>query len=534
MIAPRRFAMALCLIPFATPALVLLQLPFTSSSWSVWREAPRILEQFAFTVALISLSVGFAIPVGALLAVLAFRLRIRGATCLRGLLLALLFVPLPALAAGWVACFRVVGLRPSDSGLLIAAWIHALAALPWVVWIVGVALRRVDRDREEAALLELPARQVLLQVTLRECRPIIALAAFGIAVHCLSEIAVTDLTGTPTLAEEAYLQFSGDRLGLERTVALFIPLVVLLMVAAGRLIASQPPTLLMEADQPALLFIPTPRNGVLCTTLFALIAAIFCLPLVALLNTAANGSLHDFANGMLLVVRAHGRTIVESLFWSSLAAALAASAALYLGWSVLDLRRGTRLLFLLAVALWVIPGPVVGFGLNSLIQDLLDLEEFVLGRGDGTHPLNTLLYNSPSPIPVLWVQTIRLFPFAFALQWLMLRRIPREEIESARIDGGHGWPLFRWIIWPRMRRTFFVAVLAGMALAMGELSATKIAQVPGRRTFIEEMFSQMHYGADATVARLVLVQLAIAGALMLTVIAVGRVQGKGSSTARPS
>ena len=102
------------------------------------------------------------------------------------------------------------------------------------------------------------------------------------------------------------------------------------------------------------------------------------------------------------------------------------------------------------------------------------------------------------------------------------------------MEGGRGWPLFHWIIWPRMWRTFFIAVLAGTALAMGELSATKIAQVPGRRTFIEELFSQMHYGADATVARLVLVQLAIAGAFVLGVIGVGRGQSKRRSSARAS
>ena len=52
---------------------------------------------------------------------------------------------------------------------------------------------------------------------------------------------------------------------------------------------------------------------------------------------------------------------------------------------------------------------------------------------------------------------------------------------------------------------------AGLSLnrVIGELAASKLVQVPGRQTFTQELFNQMHYAATATTAALALVLLAI-------------------------
>jgi ABC-type spermidine/putrescine transport system permease subunit II len=52
-----------------------------------------------------------------------------------------------------------------------------------------------------------------------------------------------------------------------------------------------------------------------------------------------------------------------------------------------------------------------------------------------------------------------------------------------------------------------MATVAVAALALGELAASKLVQVPGRLTFAQELFNQMHYGATATTAALAIVQL---------------------------
>ena len=46
-------------------------------------------------------------------------------------------------------------------------WIHGVTALPWIVLIVGVGLRRMEPELEEQALLDASSWRVFLKVTLR-------------------------------------------------------------------------------------------------------------------------------------------------------------------------------------------------------------------------------------------------------------------------------------------------------------------------------------------------------------------------------
>jgi iron(III) transport system permease protein len=525
--ALRRFWIVLPVLSLIGPWLALLPLTARSQSWQVWDEAPRILQLALNTAELSAITVVLALPPGIVLAILLFRTDMPGAKLLRFAMLFGLFLPLPMWAAGWQAALRWVGFGASiisQQGILVAAAIHALAALPWVVWLIGLSLRQVDREREETALLSLPAPKVLARVTLAECRPALALAAFGVVLQCLGEMAITDLTGTRTLAEEIYLQFSGDQYGLEHSIVLFLPLVVMFAILGSWLVRREGNPL-GGSSQPALLFRLGPARWPLALAVALLVFGVGAVPFAAILWRASNGSAQEFIAGLLAIARGQGSLIGASLFWSACAALLAASAALALCWRAQCSRIWRQLLFSLAALIWVTPGPVVGFGVNSLIQQLLDVEDVLLRSKAGFHPLKELLYNSPSPLPVLWAQSIRIFPLAVVLVWPAARGIAREQIESAQIDGAHGWQLFRAVAWPACRRSFLLSALAGLALAMGELSATKIAQVPGRRTFIEELFSQMHYGADATVARLCLVQLALSGILVAGIGLVVRKSG---------
>jgi ABC-type Fe3+ transport system permease subunit len=149
---------------------------------------------------------------------------------------------------------------------------------------------------------------------------------------------------------------------------------------------------------------------------------------------------------------------------------------------------------------------VLGFGLKETIELLMQMEDALLGWTT-SRPLQAMLYQLSTPTPVLWAHTARFFPYAVAFLWPAVRDVPRDLRESARVDGATPWVEFRRVGWPACRRSFFVAVIAVAALSMGELAASKIVQVPGRSTFAQELFAQMHYGSTVTTAALALVQL---------------------------
>ena len=73
----------------------------------------------------------------------------------------MLFVPLYCTAAAWQAGFGVLGwttwvlnVGPWLEGFSGAVWVHAVAALPWVVLLTGIGLCAAEPELEEQALMD--------------------------------------------------------------------------------------------------------------------------------------------------------------------------------------------------------------------------------------------------------------------------------------------------------------------------------------------------------------------------------------------
>ncbi len=164
------------------------------------------------TIQLVLASMAIALPLGVPLAFLLFRTDVWGRKALLGLVLLVLFLPTPLHATAWLGSFgnagrlQALGSTPILVGLQGAAFVHAMASLPWVVLLSGVGLRAVEPELEESALLDLPAWQVAFQITLRRAVGAVAGAALAVAVLTAGDMTVTDLLQVRTYAEETYLQ----------------------------------------------------------------------------------------------------------------------------------------------------------------------------------------------------------------------------------------------------------------------------------------------------------------------------------------
>src|SRR5687767_4034846 len=160
----------------------------------------RILILARNTFLLSSGACAFSLPVGTFLAILLWRTDLRGRKAALAILVAMLFVPLYLQAAAWDAGFglqgwftvRLGGLaHPPLEGWRAVIWIHALAAIPWVVLITGAGLRLVEPELEETALLDMPPWQVILRVTLPRAWPAVAASALWVLLTCAAEMTVT-------------------------------------------------------------------------------------------------------------------------------------------------------------------------------------------------------------------------------------------------------------------------------------------------------------------------------------------------------
>jgi len=475
-----------------------------------------MLELAGNTLVLCSLTCLFSFPIGIVLAILLFRTDLPGHSLMRSILGIALFVPLPLFALAWQS-LGGGGWRPWSQGLLPAAIIHALAALPWVVWLTGLSLLRVQPELEDDARSSASPMQVLWNVTLHQCSPGIALAAMWVVLQAAGEIAVTDLVVARTFAEEVYTQFVlGGPDSLGRAVVVSLPGTLVSLLAIGMIVGRFSSGLTFAATSRLAFTWSLGRHRWTAGILVAIIVFSYVgVPLVSLLRQASGGDGGSPARLLLELHRSvnlNGTMILDSLGCALLAGFLCSALALVATLFAIDSPTVRTCLFVLVVTLWAVPGPVLGFGLKESIALLMRVEDVLLAWTK-LRPLADFLYYEPNLTPVLWAHVVRLFPYAVAILWPAVRDVPRDLRESARMDGATHWREFWSVVWPAVRGAFWTAALAVSALAMGEIAASKIVQIPGRTTFVQELFNQMHYGATATTASLALIQLLAALAL---------------------
>lgn len=492
------------------PLLGVLAELFDGRAWEAWHDYRRWGVLLGHTTVLVGLTILMAGPLGLLFAFLLERTNVPGRRFGRAGVLLGLFVPLPLTISAWQAVWGDPG-QPWYQGILWAAFVHAVTALPWVVWLLGLGFARVEPELEEDALTVASPWRVLWFVTLPRMRPALGFALLWIVLQTGGEIAVTDMANVRTFAEEVYTQYVvGGPDSQGRAVMAAIPFAVLSAWWCHTCLRQwnrEPPVTRSRSSQ---LCVYLGRGRWLAFVVVLLGLCVVVLIPVGALVWQAGTTVHGwhvsrFRLEMQRAFQLHTTMIAESLAWALLAGVLVAGLALACGGWLLDRPRCQRWFFLGVALLWAMPGPVLGFGLKEAIARLMDVEDVLL-PGTTFRPCRALLYEWSTPLPVLWAYTARFLPIGVAVVWPALWAIPRDLRDAFRMESTHRGQEFRHVLWPHTRRSCLVVVVVVTALALGELSTSKLVQVPGRQTFAQELFNQMHYGVTTTTAALALVQ----------------------------
>ncbi|TMQ34127.1 MAG: ABC transporter permease subunit [Planctomycetota bacterium] len=196
-----------------------------------------------------------------------------------------------------------------------------------------------------------------------------------------------------------------------------------------------------------------------------------------------------------------GELIAMSLLVAAGCGLLTSALGLLLCWLATGARWFHALTLALMAIVWAMPGPILGIGMKDAINYVLTLIP--------VEPLEVALYRGPSPLPNLWVNTVRFFPCAVAVLWPVVRLIPVSLRDAARVDGAAPRQEFQHVILPLALPACLRAGFAVMVLSLGELGACKLVATPGSMTFAQEVFVQMHYGVNSDLAALCLILLAM-------------------------
>jgi iron(III) transport system permease protein len=468
------------------------------------------------------------LPVGTGLALLLVRTDLPGRRVGLVLLGAMLFVPLYLQAAGWQAGFGQQGWyslatsRLSVPPLLWqwrgAIWVHAMAAVAWVVLIVGVGLRFVEPELEEEALLEGSPVQVFTRVTLRRAVTSMGVAALWILVTTAAEMTVTDIYQVRTYAEELYTGFAlGDEpaqaaLGVLPGMAVVAWLVVAAMLAAA---AVAPPDVSVSIRSPWTFRLGAWRWPA-ALLVGAVVIAVVGVPVgnlcyMAGLNVQQTGdellrvwSFGKFTQTLATSPRQFGEQFGWSLSIGAAAATVAVLVAAPLAW--LARRGGVRAApaIVIAAVCLAIPGPLVGLGVIWL-----------LNRDEPA--IFAWLYDRTILAPVL-AMTVRSLPLAILVCWYALRSLSADVLDSAATEGAGPLVRFFRIAAPQRLLAFATAWLAALAIAMGDLAASIMVVPPGVDTLAIRIFGLVHYGVTDQLAGLCLTTVAGFGCLAAAVM----------------
>jgi iron(III) transport system permease protein len=504
----------------------------SASAWHVWDDSGRLLGLARNTLLLVGGTLVLALPTGIVGAVLLYRTDLPGREFFRFVALLTLFVPLPLFASGWQAALGSGGLLPvafwtrpeatdpdkSPTGLVwkawghginAALWIHAVAALPWVVLLVGQGLRWVERDLEEEALTFAGPWRVLTRVTLRRSLAAVGGAALWVTLQTATEITVTDMFQVRTFGEEIYTQYVAPDAAdaVARGVIASLPSVVVtaaLVLAAVSWWERKLPPLETLSTAPHVYRLGRARWPC-CLALAVVVVVLAGVPVGSLVwKLGLGGTPRHWSAGVAAahfssVLKVKWRLVVDSLALAGLAGTVTAVLALLTCWLAVGTRWFHAAILLLIAAAWALPGPVVGLGLKGAINLLLPSE-----RGGF---VERVLYLGPSPAPALWAYLVRFFPCAVVVMWPVVRLLPRELREAARVDGAGPAQELRHVVAPLTFPALLRAGLVVAVLALGELSAGKLVETPGSQTFAHEVFTQMHYGVTNDLAAFCLVLL---------------------------
>src|SRR4051812_19007328 len=517
---------------------------------TLWQFDARVARLWLSSARLAALTAMFALPIGTVLAVAIFKTDVPGRRAAAVLLVGVMFLPIYLITGAWDAGFGVQGWftiltnahlahEPLLSGWRAAVWVHALAAVPWVVIIVGASLRAVESEIEEDAATCASPPRVLWYVAARRALAGICLSGVWIAIVTTTEISVTDFFQVRTFAEEVYTQSALGVIGIGTNpvqpssatpdstlpalsaAGLWSGLALSTILAlAGIAAVSQLFTDLADSsNQQTWLWRLKTKRWPAAILLWSSMLVLIGIPVGNLLYKA--GIQVDVAENLRTrtwsaakVAERFAAAPIQfrgELWLSSKIGAAAATAALALAlplaWSLRSsvakasvARSAWRLpwLRLLALSLCLtIPGPLLGvFEIHFLNQP-------------PASPLAFLADLYDSNFAPWLAQTIRALPVAILILLPALATVPEAMLDSATIDGA-GWcsRLLRIALpqrWPAVAAAWIIA----FAIAVGELAATILVMPPqrGATALSIQVFQLLHYGVDDRLAAICLFML---------------------------
>jgi len=440
--------------------------------------------------------------IGTLCGFLLYRLKFPFRGYYKLLLLLPLLVPPYIFAVAWKDGFQWLfgnaSVMNSEAGMII---VHTLVFFPLAMLITGSALSQIHSGFEDAGLLRVPFRRMLIKIVLPLIRPALSISFLLILIFSLSDFSVPAFFGVRTFTTEIFTQFSAfynHQLAISQSILLLL-LCLVLLLSENRYLSDAPFFSIHLKGSRTKQY--TVRHGKipLHILLWMLLIVVLVLPLVMLIHQAFSGRELFFSQAWELL----GPTIFQSVKLAFFGALLLSAIGLWVAYAKERFRFSPpNTMFLLT---FIVPSTVLGVALINFYN----------------RPASNFIYASSIILLIAYVGR-----FGFITARIIgngIKQIPVSLDEVARIIGIPPGKRFLRISIPLLLPSLFTAFVLSFVLCLGELGTTIMIYPPGTELMPVKIFTIAANAPLALTSSMILISFGVTMFFILLFFLIGRV-----------
>lgn len=385
----------------------------------------------------------------------------------------------------------------SEAGVIL---VHTFVFFPLAMLITGSALSQIHAGFEEAGLMIVPFKKMVIKIILPLIRPALTISFLLILIFSLSDFSVPAFFGVRTFTTEIFSQFSAlynFPLAIGQSVLLLL-VCLLLLLAEARYLSDAPFFSVSVKGSASIKYDIKNRKVMLHGFLWFLLISVLLLPIFILIVQSVTGRSFFFVKAWELLRPAAFQSIQLALAGALLITAISLWTAFA------KERKKNKLPDLLLLFTFIVPSTVLGIALIRFYN--FSALNFIYG----------------SSIILLIVY---LGKFGFIASRIIgngIKQIPVSFEEAASVMGIPAIRIFFKINLPLIMPSLFTAFVLSFILCLGELGATIMVYPPGTELLPVKTFTISANAPRALISSMSLINLGITLLMMIFLFILGK------------
>jgi ABC-type Fe3+ transport system permease subunit len=385
----------------------------------------------------------------------------------------------------------------SEAGVIM---VHTFVFFPLAMLITGTTLSQIHSGYEEAGLMTVSFRRMMMKIVLPLIRPALTISFLLILLFSLSDFSIPAFFGVRTFTTEIFTQFSAFYnfpLAIGQSVLLLL-VCLLLMLSEARYLSDAPFLSVSAKGSFSKKYQTGNRKVLVHGFIWILLASALLIPVLMLTVQSFTGRTLFFAEAWEL--------IRPAAFQSVKLAFAGACIITFIGlWTAfVKERKNQKLPDLLLLLTFIVPSTVLGIALIRYYN----------------HPALNFIYGTSLILLIAY-----LGKFGFIASRIIgngIKQIPVSFEEAASVAGIPSKKVFLKISLPLLVPSLFTAFVLSFILCLGELGATMMVYPPGTELMTVKTFTISANAPEALTSSMTLINLGVTVFFILLLFVFGK------------